>query len=613
MVTGKVLKLYPNQRALVQLGNQQVTAQLEAALTLNGRYLFQVKSNDQMVQLQVMNEVGMQQSDKQTTQILQQLGISFSKERANLIKTLLNENIPFQKGDVQKAISILGKFGDQKGFNHVMLDMLKRKMPIKASIFQALQTRIEGQQTLSSTLQSVEADLEGQPTTDRQQQLLHQIKSAMNRSTTSFSQQVSNTLNAHINMNQSESLHVLRKAGIISEANSIQNLKSQVFHSSQPTLKGPANQEDLPQTLLSQVTNSNNSSKDMARRLLNLLQQQLPFQGGKQQQFQQWVTTLTSLVKLGQDGKLNTSQMDHKQVNALQLKTQQLLFSNQNQALIQSLKSTLTDDAYKVLQEFASSQKPQQVIQQQSAPISNMVNQLQQVSGRQLTQQQMQVLVDWLSHARQDQSQLFQGSKEQFLVQLKSSLQSTGMNVEHKLLHNPEQVNQTLKSTVLQVMHDGTSPQMTEKLQTVLHHLNGMPLNVQENNQMLQMNLQLPGEWFGLEQDLFMDVEGKKNEDDVIDPDYCHILFYLELGSLKETVIDMRVQKRIVQLTIFSDNEKASSVLKSLKPSLEQGLEKIGYQVSTVRHRAIHENHQETKTPTSKHSTFPQGGFDLKI
>lgn len=608
MITGKVLKLYPSQRALVQLGNQQVTAQLEAALNLNGRYLFQVKSNDQVVQLQVMNEAGMQHSEKHTTQVLQQLGISFTKSRANLVQTLLNQNIPLQKGDLLKAMNLMEKFGDQKGFNQVMVDMLKRKMPIKASIFQALQARVEGQQSLSSTLHSVETDLENQPTTNRQQQLLQQIKTAMNRSTTNFPQQVLHTLNAHINSDRSESIHVLQKAGIMAEANSLQNLKSQMNHVTQNASTDKA----IPQALLSQITNNNNSSSDMATRLLNLLQQQLPLQGGKQQQLQQWISTLTNIVKPEQAGNTHNN-MDQKQVNTLHQKAQQLFFSNQNQALTQALKNTLSSDAYNVLQEFASSKNPKQLLQQQSASVSNMMSQFQQISGKQLTQQQMQVLVDWLNHAKQDQPQLFQGSKEQFYVQLKSSLQSSGMNLESQLLHNQDHVNQSLKSTVLQAMQDGSSSQLTEKLQTVLHHLNGMALNVQENDQLLQMNLQLPGDWFGLEQDLFMDMEGKKNDNDEIDPDYCHILFYLELGSLKETVIDMRVQKRIVQLTIFSDNEKASSFIKPLKPSLEHGLEQVGYQVSTVRHRSIHESQQESKVSNSTSSTYPQGGFDLKI
>jgi len=129
------------------------------------------------------------------------------------------------------------------------------------------------------------------------------------------------------------------------------------------------------------------------------------------------------------------------------------------------------------------------------------------------------------------------------------------------------------------------------------------------------MNLQLPGNWFGIEQDLIMDLEGRKNDQDEVDPDYCHILFYLQLESLDETVIDMRIQKRIVQLSLYTDNDQAENLIKSFKPMLEEGLEKLDYKLSTVRHRSLETEAKSSEMAAKQRysSSYSQGGVDFRV
>jgi len=225
-----------------------------------------------------------------------------------------------------------------------------------------------------------------------------------------------------------------------------------------------------------------------------------------------------------------------------------------------------------------------------------------------------------LSSVQQEHPNLLPLGKDYFLTQLKTVMQQSGLNYEHQLMKQPdgmEAVKQetTLKASVLQGLQESLPSQVSDKLSSVLNHLNGMVLSVQDSDQTLQMNLQLPGNWFGIEQDLHMDIEGRKNDQDEVDPDYCHILFYLQLQSLDETVIDMSIQKRIVQLSLYTDNEQAESLIKSFKPMLEEGLEKLDYTLSTVRYRPMQEQTGSNESALKQRYSSPQskGGVDFRV
>src|SRR5690625_6214365 len=56
IVQGKILKLYPYNKAQIQLGSQKMTAQLEAPLTTGRQYHFQVQSMDDAIRLKVLVE-----------------------------------------------------------------------------------------------------------------------------------------------------------------------------------------------------------------------------------------------------------------------------------------------------------------------------------------------------------------------------------------------------------------------------------------------------------------------------------------------------------------------------------------------------------------------------
>ena len=71
-------------------------------------------------------------------------------------------------------------------------------------------------------------------------------------------------------------------------------------------------------------------------------------------------------------------------------------------------------------------------------------------------------------------------------------------------------------------------------------------------------------------------------ENGKIDANYARILFYLQMESLQETVIDMQVQNRIVSMTIFNDNPGLKMLAEPLQQNLKAGLADKNYQLSGV-------------------------------
>lgn len=77
---------------------------------------------------------------------------------------------------------------------------------------------------------------------------------------------------------------------------------------------------------------------------------------------------------------------------------------------------------------------------------------------------------------------------------------------------------------------------------------------------------------------------GRMKEDGKIDANYARILFYLQMESMKETVIDMQVQNRVVTVTVFNENSDIAFQAESLKTALKLGLAKkiISYRESLL-------------------------------
>ncbi|TMN23563.1 hypothetical protein [Lentibacillus cibarius] len=397
IVQGKIMKLYANQTAQIQLGSRKMIAQLEASLTVGGRYHFQVQPSDELIHLRVIGGQLPKQGAGDEMELLKQLGFKASKSHADLVQTLNKEKIPFTKEQLQGAFRLLNESKSTQQTQQIIRYMFAADLPITRSIYQAMDS--------------------------------------------------------------------VRSTGM----------------TEQMTL------------LLNQLRRNPNPS-NLHQKLMHQLQQMLEPSLGK------------------------------------------------------------PEDSF-----------------------------------------------------------LFASPKEQLLNHVRQVLQFTGLNDENVLATNRMKEQHTIKSMLLQFLQqgDGAAQEQSRKL---LHFLNGMQLHsVQETANVLQAHLQLPGAKLGLSSDMDMQFTGNKTDNGTISTDSCRILFYLELTNLKETIVDMHIQKRAVIVTIYNDHEDLRKQSTSLKPKLKEGLKHLDYQLSTLTFQPINEKNQLDSARVKTAYSKSYQGVDYRI
>jgi hypothetical protein len=170
----------------------------------------------------------------------------------------------------------------------------------------------------------------------------------------------------------------------------------------------------------------------------------------------------------------------------------------------------------------------------------------------------------------------------------------------------------SIKTLLLQTLSD-SSDYRSETAKRMLHLINGTQLaSHSEQTPSLHLAVQLPGEFIGALNDIQMNMEGRKTKDGNIDPDYCHILFYLELSHLKETVIDMNISKRRVSVHVFNDHTHLEDLFKPYKSLLAEGMDKIGYELTSIRTSPMKTEKQDLRTTVSQ-SEVDMDGVDIRI
>ncbi len=721
IISGKILEIYPNQRASVQLGNQKFVAQLQTALNLDGEYFFQVETGNKLVHLKVLTDVPANQtSQNQASALLKQLQLPVTKENLQFVKQLITSEIPFRPSELKQALQMQqGK--DSKG-SALLMDMMRRQLPITSTMYGAMSS--EGKQPLNTQLQNLQSILAGtaenEPLLNRINMLLPQTTSQTDLSTL-LSQQIgkgdpavlqlvrqagiTNLLTATTPSNQET---ILAKLNALAQSQlGLTNQRVEQFQKifqysdtsggkispqqlqalqtflnepstaakmatiltgnakqkftnwqQQPTLsnlvpvvtalKMVADQQvtksvesKLSDLFVSFSKGSNNARMNMQNDLSTLLSKQI--QTGDQATVQlvkqagissgelypinqQQTTGLSSSID-NQSAFANLKALFQVQVpltDAQVYQLQKLFQTNTSEARVssqqlQALQTFLEQPGVtsKIVTVLTGEAKQNFMNWQQQGSLANLeevFTDLKKVAEQQLPKNIELKLTDILAPLSRESGNF--SMKEQFLLHAKQFLSFSGLDYEHQLLQeNSKNIQQenSLKQLVLQSMQSGQLGK--SELESLLQTLNGMQLaSVKEEAGFLQASMQLPG-LFGLEKDVKVDFESKKGEDGQINPDYCRVVFYLSLEKMGDTMIDVSIQKRVVQLTIHNKHEEVATLLDGVKPMLQQGLEKNGYQLSTVKYKQItaEVDNESSMLPKKETQSPIHQGVDYRI
>lgn len=200
--------------------------------------------------------------------------------------------------------------------------------------------------------------------------------------------------------------------------------------------------------------------------------------------------------------------------------------------------------------------------------------------------------------------------------QIRTLLQSLGYSYEHDVIRAlegevpRERVVSELKALLLEARQLDLPAHLKQIVEKTLLRLTGQQLLSQNDANFQQFTVQIPLVFGTYQTEVTIRWEGKKKRDGGIDPDFCRILFYLTLERLDEIVVDVQIQNRIMNVTVYSEREKPEPLIARYLPILKQELSKKDYQLLSLKWEKI-KRFDEEKQKT--YAPIRYEGVDIRI
>lgn len=567
VVHGTIKKLYPNQTAELQIGNQKVIAKLETPLKAGDAHFFQVTKTEPELQLKVVTGplTNGNTLAQQAQQLLQAMNLTKTTEMQAVIQFFLKEQLPISKEILVQAEQLLKQLPPNVSIKQAMetiQKMLELKIPLSQLMFDAV---LSGKSTsgLQSLIQEFKLTLQQDLTLSKNDK--NTLLQSLQKLAEPFGEPVAGVLlGKQIEVLQSPVANLATKLPIL------QSLKEAGVLPPNVTLNNL-----LPASTLSTMPNS---AVDI---IANLLKAPVSEKSMVMDQIRNWVSAqplLTSEQKV-QLGILLDNNSQAEQILTLN-KTLLEVFAKQSQEAV-FLKDqhglTAKEHLLSLLGKGTNKEMVSQTLQQ---VLFNNKNSQQPIFSTALQQAEQNVL-------QQLDGKAFEHA-------MKEALKSLGFSYEAKLGGGSEEVRQLasqLKPQLIDLLHNQViSAPLKEQAELLLNRMNGLQILSNENGPQHQLLMQVPLEFLGKKMDATLEWNGRMKEDGKIDSDYARIMFYLHLDSLEETVVDMQVQNRVVTISLYNNDTSLKPIANVFYDTLKEGLLSVGYQLSGVFVKTFEEN-----------------------
>ncbi|UOQ93205.1 hypothetical protein MUO14_22955 [Halobacillus shinanisalinarum] len=596
MIPGRIVNLLPGQRAMIQVGNRQFQAQLEVPLKDGERYMFQVTSTDDTLKLKMISTQATPSGRRDSFHLLRQLGIKATKDNVDFFLQLIKQGSMFTISDLTNAFEILQRHKGTIDANETLLQMFQKQMPIKTGVFEALMAR----QTLSLTDQFAKMyDHLSRSKAPVQKQLvdLLGLVSGKQRSR-SFQEAAATKLLSESSQGTDTTFSLFKQAGVIAnDVNYEQYRRS--FLRAFSTRGGSG--LDIELIVRNYISTRKSipflpSSHQAETALRRLFEQQLPLSSRENNVLVEWSKQLKG-------GITGSQTLSDTLINKIQANHQSIIQSGVFDKLVPFLGSHTTSILSQGSNHLPGS----------TEPTLKALSSLETLLAKQVPDTSKAALIEWAVRTNTLQSN--RGSKETILAKMKMMHLLSGINhesnVKKQLAKGEQTLNEgTIKALLLQNMQEHPSLRQ-DAMRQLVQLLNGVQLTShQEMGQMLQLALTFPGDLLNVNKDIHLNMEGKKNKKGEIDPDYCHIMFFLDLEHLQETVIDLSIVERRVAVTIYNQMEAAENLISEHKSALTSGLLELGYELTSVK--VLQSSHQNKPIQTSQINKEHKG-VDIRI
>ncbi|MEZ0116634.1 hypothetical protein [Heyndrickxia faecalis] len=176
---------------------------------------------------------------------------------------------------------------------------------------------------------------------------------------------------------------------------------------------------------------------------------------------------------------------------------------------------------------------------------------------------------------------------EALRLQIKEKIQKMGLFYEAGLLHEDKAADKDglpLKALLVDLLQKGGGTKAArDAADEIVQKLNGQQLLALPGGVVQHIWMEIPLSFAHFQTNAVVQWSGRRKNGGKIDSNYCKIIFYLNLQFMKETLVEMNVQNRIVSIRISSLKKGLQEAVTPFLPALKEGLSKSGYTLSDVR------------------------------
>ncbi|UNT54643.1 hypothetical protein [Lysinibacillus capsici] len=596
---GTIKQLYPDQMAEIQVGNQKFIAKLEVPLKAGDAHFFQVTGTNPQTELKIVTGPMAQAStpNQQINQLLESMNLPKSPEMQQLLGHFMKAQLPISKEQMLQAemwLKALPEGISKVDALQTIQKMIELKMPMINDVFQAL---MSGQKTSGMTaIMDNFAQLLAKDTTlseSLRQNLLQQVQAIakpfeVETGSAVLARLLQSLTNSAATVNEKmQALSMLKESGILPQQATLQNWSKIEAKAFQPIQQAG----QVIQTIL--ATKSENASQLVAQ-LKSWTESQNLLTNEQKQHINQLVDRFNQLPVTKQTLEVFAKQMQDQLLKAFTQNTADRLFTQDAHAL------SVKDHLLSLFKQEANSPSQNEALMRNL--VKNSINSSQPFIQQVVTQADAQVQNSMDSKAMEHA--------------LKTVLKNLGISYEATLGNKSadlQMIAHQLKPQLHTLLQEtNIPPQMKEAAEMLMTRMNGMQLSSGENGHQHQLIMQVPLEFFGKKMDATLQWNGRMKDNGKIDANYARVLFYLQMASMQETVIDMQVQNRVVTVTVFNENSEIQSLAEPLKAALKIGLAEKNYQLSGVFIKQFDKGQTEKVGPVVEQRE-EQSGVDIRV
>ncbi|MED3797144.1 hypothetical protein P4604_07165 [Lysinibacillus capsici] len=597
---GTIKQLYPDQMAEIQVGNQKFIAKLEVPLKAGDAHFFQVTGTNPQTELKIVTGPMAQAStpSQQINQLLESMNLPKSAEMQQLLGHFMKAQLPISKEQMLQAemwLKALPEGISKVDALQTIQKMIELKMPMMNDVFQAL---MSGQKTSGMTaIMDNFAQLLAKDTTlseSLRQNLMQQVQAIakpfeVETGSAVLARLLQSLTNSSATMNEKmQALSMLKESGILPQQATLQNWsKMNEAKAFQPI-------QQAGQVIQTILATKPENARQLVEQLKSWTESQNLLTNGQKQQINQLVDRFNQLPVSKQTLDVFAKQMQDQLLKAFTQNTADRLFTQDAHTL------SMKDHLLSLFKQEANSPS------QTEALMRNLVK--NSIDSSQPFIQQVVTQAEALVQNSMD-SKAMEHALKTVLKNLGISYEATLGNKSADLHMIAHQLKPQLH-TLLQ--ETNIPPQMKEAAEMLMTRMNGMQLSSGENGHQHQLIMQVPLEFFGKKMDATLQWNGRMKDNGKIDANYARVLFYLQMASMQETVIDMQVQNRVVTVTVFNENSEIQSLAEPLKAALKIGLAEKNYQLSGVFIKQFDKGQTEKVGPVVEQRE-EQSGVDIRV